>query len=148
MDRPLIIFLHGDGYDRIYQAVNIVATAASFGRTCHLFLFYHALGAYVAGDWDNARVSRSAGRIDDEPGEAPPWERALQKSFELANVPSMYDVLERSRKETDLVRVYACSNSVQYLGLEPVDVKKRVDEIVGLATMLEIASEESQVFYL
>jgi peroxiredoxin family protein len=148
MSNPLVIFLHSDSYDRIYQALNMIATAASAGRNCRLFMFYHALGAYMAGDWDQMRVSPSAGRSDDENGQAPPWEHTLQQSFELANSPSLYELLERSRKGEGEVEVFACSNSVQYLGLEPADVKRRVDAIVGLATMLEIAADDCRVLYL
>ena len=34
------------------------------------------------------------------------------------------------------------------LGLEPARVRERVDEIVGHATMLDIASQTSQVLYI
>jgi peroxiredoxin family protein len=140
MSKPLVIFLHSDGYDRIYQAVNMTLTAASAGRRCYLFLFYQALGAYMAGAWD-------------EPGqmgmtETAPWRQKLGRSFETANVPSLYELLKRARRIGGEVSVYACSNSMQYLGLDPTDVKNRVDEIVGLATMLEVSSSDCQVFYI
>jgi peroxiredoxin family protein len=148
MSEPLVIFLHSDGYDRIYQAVNMIATAAGAGRRCYLFLFYHALGSYMAGAWDNMNLSSSAGRVDGAPGESPPWARTLERSFELANLPSLYEVLERAKEEEGEVSVYACSNSMRYLDLEPDGVKRHVDGIVGLATMLEVSSDAAQVLYL
>jgi peroxiredoxin family protein len=148
MSKPLVIYLHSDAYDRIYQAVNTVATAASAGRRCYLFLFYHALGSFMADAWNDMKIGPSAGRRGDDPGESPPWGRTLESSFELANVPSLYDLLDQARSADGEVSVYACSNSAQYLGLDPADVKKRVDEIVGLATMLEISSDDCQLIYL
>ncbi len=146
MEKQLVVYLHSDGYDRIYQAVNIIMTAASAGRKCYLFLFYHGLGSFMAGAWDDMNVSKSAGRRGGEGGEA--WERSLERSFELANLPSLYQLLEQAKNQPGQVAVYACSNSVQNLSLDPADVKQRVDEIVGLATMQQISSGESQVLYL
>jgi peroxiredoxin family protein len=130
--------------DRVYQAVNILATEAGIGRTCYLFLFYHALGAFVAGEWDDLDVAPPAGR----PGDPPPWHNTLSRSFELSNAPSLYELLDRARRADGTLTVYACSNSTHYLGLEPADVKQRVDEIVGLATMLEISAGADPVLYL
>lgn len=142
MSKPLVIYLHSDSYDRVYQAVNMLITAASTGRSCYLFLFYHALGAYMAGAWDDLEVSPSAA-----PGPAP-WQQSLARSFELANLPPLYELLEQAGKADGDLNVYACSNSVQFLGLDPADVRNRVDEIVGLATMLEISANADQVLYL
>jgi peroxiredoxin family protein len=148
MTKPLVIFLHSDSYDRVYQAVNMILTAASADRKCYLFLFYHALGAYLSGDWDDLRVAPWGSRRADGRGEAPPWARVLERSFEAANVPSLYELLTRAKQYDGEVMVYACSNSVQYLKLEPAEVKERVDEIVGLTTMLEISSGSCQVLYI
>jgi peroxiredoxin family protein len=148
MSTPLVIFLHSDGYDRIYQAVNMIATAAGAGRKCYLFLFYHALGAYVADAWDDMKISPSAGSWADESGASPPWVRTLERNFELANLPSLYRLLDRAKDDEGDVTVYACSNSMRYLDLEPAEVERRVDGIVGFATMLEISSHDCQVLYL
>ena len=148
MSKPLVIYLHSDSYDRIYQAINILMTATSTGRKCYLFLFYHALGAFSAGAWDDMKVSRSSGRIEDPPDRPPSWQQRLERSFELANLPSLYELLDRARNAEGSLAVYACSNSTQYLGLDPADVKKHVDEIVGLATMLEISNSAGQVLYI
>jgi peroxiredoxin family protein len=141
MSKPLVIYLHSDSYDRIYQAVNMLMTAASTGQNGYLFLFYHALGSFMAGAWDDAQLSPSS-------GEKSPWRDTLERSFELANLPSLYDLLDRAREADGTLAVYACSNSTQFLGLDPADVKKRADQIVGLATMLEISGNADQVLYL
>ena len=148
MSKPVVICLHSDSFDRIYQAVNTLLTAASAGQRCYLFLFYHALGAYMDGAWDDMRISSSPGRVQDPRDQAPPWQRKLERSFELGNLPSLYELLDRAKNAGGPVGVYACSNSTQYLGLDPADVKKRVDEIVGLATIQDISSDAGQVLYL
>jgi peroxiredoxin family protein len=141
VSRPLVIFLHGAAYDRVYQAVNMIATASSLGRECRLFLFYHALGSFMAGEWDAPPAASGAAGL-------PAWEATLERNLELSNTPSLYDMLDRARREPGRVTVFACSNSVQLLGLEPAVVKRRVDEIIGLATMLDLCGGDCQVFYI
>lgn len=102
----------------------------------------------MAGAWDEMGLTPSAGRRGEVPPDAPEWHRALDRSFDLANLPSLYDVLERARQGDGEVLVYACSNSMHYLGLEPGDVSRRVDAIAGLATMLEVSTGDYQVLYL
>lgn len=148
MPNPLVIYLHSDSYDRVYQAINMILTAASAGRKCYLFLFYHALGAYMSGEWDDLKIAPSTGRHTDNSEEIPPWMRTLKRSFEVANTPSLYEMLARAKESDGEVVVYACSNSVQRLDLDPAAVKGRVDEIVGLAAMLEISSQSNQVVYI
>jgi len=144
MPKPLVVFLHSDSYDRVYQCVNILLTASSMGRTCYLFLFYGALGSLVAGAWDDEAWS---GYGEDAEAQRP-WARTLARRFELSDTPSPRAVLDRARSEPGGVKVLACSNSVQLLGLEPAAVKRSVDEIVGLSTMLEISGGDCQVFYI
>jgi peroxiredoxin family protein len=144
MSAPFTIFLHSCGYDRIYQAVNMLLAASSMGRPCHLFLFYQALAAYAADEWDKTIVS--GGENTGEGGT--PWDEEVTGAFELSNTPSLYGILETARNESGGVSVYACSASIQLLGLDPSEIKTKVDGIVGLATMLELSSHDGLVLYV
>jgi peroxiredoxin family protein len=136
----LAVFLHSDRYDRVYQAVGLVLTASSMGWPCHLFLFYGALGSYLAGAWDVVNIAAT--------GEDASWINTLQGSLEADNLPSCYDMLEKARGETGGVRVYACSASCKALRADVASVRERVDEVVGLPTMLRIAEEARHVLYV
>ena len=143
MSDPLVVFLHSSRYDRVYQAANLVLTASSMGQKSYLFLFYDALATFVAGEWDDTE-SIAAGKT------APPeWAVRMQRSFDLAGSPSLYDVLEMARKETGGLTVCACTTSARMLELEPAAITQRgVDEMVGLVTMLDIARSAHPVLYL
>jgi len=141
MDRPLAIFLHSASYDRIYQAASLLLTAASLGRKGYLFLFYGALATYVNGQWDDPEA------LLDVPEGAPPWAETLRRAFALSESPSPHEILDMARKEPGGLTVCACSTSTKLLGLEPADVRGRIDEIVGHATMLDLAAD-AQVLYI
>jgi peroxiredoxin family protein len=140
MTAPLVIFLHSTSYDRLFQAANLLMTASSMGRKCYLFLFYGALATFVDGSWDDTTLDPGQADLD--------WGKTLARSFELSDAPSLYEVIDMARKEAGGLTICACSTSMNMLGLEPAVVRSRVDEIVGHATMLEIASRTSQVLYI
>jgi peroxiredoxin family protein len=138
MKSGLAIFLHSHSYDRVYQAVSMVLSASSLGWPSHLFLFYQALASYIDGTWDDIRIG--AGPGDSATG--------LEKGFEAANLPSLYEMLEKAREEEGGLRIYACSASVRVTGADLAVVREHVDDIVGLTSMLKIADTVNQVLYI
>jgi peroxiredoxin family protein len=136
MKSGLAIFLHSGGYDRVYQAVSMALSASSLGWTSHLFLFYQALAGYVDGTWDDIAVGGG------ESGSR------LEAGFESANLPSLYKMIEKARGEDGGLRIYACSSSVRVLGADMAVVRERVDDVVGLTSMLKIAGTADQVLYI
>jgi peroxiredoxin family protein len=152
MKESLVIFLHNSRYDRLYQAVNILLTASSMGWRCHLFLFLEALASYMDGTWDQVDITSDDGGRSRS-GESLEEKRIaclqrLQKSFELSGHPSLYEMLDSARKEDGGLTVCACSASVRLLSLDPSRVKEKVDEIIGLSTMLRIAAEAGHTLYI
>jgi len=114
------------------------------GWPCHLFLFYGALGSYIGGTWDNVNmVDESA-----KGSEAPAWLPELEKNLELANFPSLYEMLQKARAESGGVTVCACSTSCKLLGLDLGRVREEVDEIIGLPTMLQLAGDARHAIYI
>ncbi len=142
MKSGLAIFLHSQSYDRVYQAVSMVLSASSLGWPSHLFLFYQALSSYIDGAWDDIRIGD--GLRDSATG----LDAKLEKGFEAANLPSLYEMLEKAREEEGGLRIYACSSSVRVTGADPAVVREHVDDIVGLTSMLKIADTVNQVLYI
>jgi len=133
------VFLHSDRYDRVYQSINILLGASSMGTKCYLFLFYGALATYMEGSWND--TDSLAGP------DSPPWQNRLRNGFDMADTPSLYSLLDRAKQEPGGLTVCACSASTRLLGLDPSIVSKKVDQIVGLTTMLDL-SKDARVFYI
>lgn len=145
MKTSLVIFLHSDTYDRLYQAVSLTLAASSMGWSCHLFLFYQALASYLENTWDQSNL---AGGVRGEAVTTSPWAGKIEEGFESANLPSLYDMLGKARGEAGELRTYACSSSVRILGLDIEDVRRKVDDIVGLPTMLRITETATHTWYI
>jgi peroxiredoxin family protein len=129
--KGVVIFLHSDRYDRRYQAASIALTASSMGEPVTLCLFFEALASFAEGRWSE---------VDVAPEGATGPLAQLQRGFELANVPTLEEMLERARAEKGGLTVIACSTSMKLLDLEPKELTRRgVDQVAGLPTMLELA---------
>jgi peroxiredoxin family protein len=57
-------------------------------------------------------------------------------------------MLGKAAEEQCGLKICACSASCNLLGLDIKSVREKVDEIVGLPTMLKIAAEVKHVMYL
>ena len=145
MKPSVAIFLHSHRYDRLYQASSLVLTGSSMGWQTHIFLFYQALASFVNGTWDEVNITESP---DGAVAQAPAWLRDLERGFEVSNLPSLYDMIDKAREESGGLKVLACSTSCKVLGLDMKTVRDKVDEIVGLPTMMQIAEKAMHVLYI
>ncbi|MFN0063878.1 MAG: DsrE family protein [Myxococcaceae bacterium] len=125
------IFLHAGEYDRVHQGLSIAAAASSSGRNVDVFFFWGALR-----------------RLADNQLETPDFkDEELNDRFERRGIPTA-NALLRSAAETGRLRTYACSGSLQALGLNPQDVAQRVDQVIGWTSILQITRGVVDRFYL
>lgn len=127
----LVILAHGGDWDRRFQASSLAASAAAADKQVALALFFGALDAWVRGGWD---------KLDP----APPVDRRRLESLAL---PPLSEMLAPGR-ERGLVRLYACSASTRILGLDPRQVQKTVDAILGWQSFSRMISDAGQVVTL
>jgi peroxiredoxin family protein len=153
MNPSLVVFLHSHRYDRLYQAASIVLTASAMGWPCHVFLFHGALASYIAGTWDEPNIQstleEAPGSGPTSPGEPlPDWAERLERGFEAGNFRSLYGLLEKAASESGGLKILACSTSCRLLELDTNVVREKVNEIVGLPTMIQIAADAKHALYI
>ncbi len=134
--KKFVIFAHSGTYDKLYQIVTLAITAASMGKETYIFLFFWALRRFVNNEFDVARLSSEFG----EEGER------LAKRMQAINPISLKEILQDVRGMGNL-KIYACTAAVKLMELDESVVKSRVDDVLGLTTILEIAADaETQLF--
>ena len=148
MKPALVILLHSHARDRVYQAASLCLAASSMGWACHLVLFYQALAEYVGGAWDADPGEMNAPEAGGDRRRLDGWSRSAEHGFDDAGFPPIAELLEKARGEEGGLKLYACSASVRVLGLDPEVVRRRVDEIVGLPTVLGIAESARFAWYI
>ncbi len=134
--KKFVIFAHSGTFDKLYQIVTLAITAASMGRETYIFLFFWALKKFVTEDFDVTKLSAEFG----EEG------KRLAERMQKINPISLPEILSEVRKMGNL-KVYACTAAVKLMELEESVVKSKVDDILGMTTLLEIADgAETQLF--
>ena len=134
--KKFVIFAHSGTYDKLYQIITLAITAASMGRETYIFLFFFFFKRFVNEEYDVTKLSSEYG---DE-GEK------LSKRMQKINPISLKELLHDVRTMGNL-KVYACTGAVKLMELEESVVRTRVDDILGLTTLLEMADgAETQLF--
>ena len=135
--QPLVIFAHSDGYDRLYQMASLALTAAHSGRQVTVVFFFWALHALVTDSMDELTFTAESRSAAEQ----------AKRRISTGNNPPPSEMLRLAR-ETGMVKLYACSASVQYAGLDPAQAASCVDEVVGLATILRLTLDGPNLIYI
>jgi len=135
--RPLVIYAHSDSFDRLYQVASIALTAAVSGRPVVIVLFFWALRAVVRGKMDEPVFSAASAEAAE----------VASRKISTSNSPPPSQMFSMAR-ETGRVRLFACSASMQYMGLTLEETKAAVDEVVGLSTILRLAADSPDSLYI
>ncbi|MBW7995654.1 MAG: hypothetical protein FVQ81_03565 [Candidatus Glassbacteria bacterium] len=135
--KPLVIFAHSDGFDKLYQVASIALTAAVSGKPVVVVLFFWALRAVVGGTADEPVFSACA------PGAA----EAARRKIATSNNPKPSEMLLMAR-ESGRLKLFACSASMQFMDLELEDTRAAVNEVVGMSTILRLSEQAGEVIYI
>jgi len=110
----LLILAHGGSWELRFQVTSLAASAAAAGEQVEIALFFGALDAWARGRWDAY-----------DP--APPLSAERLESLGL---PPLTEILATG-KSAGTIRIYACSASARFLGLDTATVQGSVDAILG-----------------
>ena len=131
------IICHGGSYDRLYQTVTIAVTSAALGDEVYVVLFFDALKKFVKGTMDEKELSDDMGPEKDE----------VYGRMKKMNPMSMEDMINTVKPLGNL-KFVACSANVEFMGLNKEEVSKKVDEIMGLPTILKMMKEAKNQLYI
>ena len=131
------ILSHSGSYDRLYQAVTIAVTAASLGDNVYVVLFFDALKKFVEGNMDKEDLSEDMGKEKEK----------VYKRMKTMNPLSMQEMID-TVKPLGSLKFIACSANVEFMGLEKNRVVEKVDEIIGLPTILKMMKESKNQLYI
>ena len=127
---PVLIFLHHGEYETVHQGVSIAAAATASGRRAELYFSWWALERLVKD------------RLDE-----PDLREDVAGHMERRGVPTLRELLTHLR-ESGLATLHACSGSLHALGLNPPDVEKKVDSLVGWSAVLKRTEGNPNRFFL
>jgi peroxiredoxin family protein len=134
----LAVFLHSGDYDRLHQGAAIAAAGVAAQRPVEVYFFWWALERLATGQLGHPSFSHAC---------QGPRAEGLAHRFEERAFPTAATLLESARR-SGTCRVFACSASMEMLGLKPTVLEPLVDSILGWSAILARTEGVSDRFYL
>ena len=137
----MAIVLTSGTVDRLIPFSTMVSGAVAMGYDVHVFASFWGLAAFrkdpAGATPSHPPVSPGYGRDGDRLATTlrekrfPPWKQIVGKAKSIGSL-----------------HVYACSQSMELLGLNAPDLDPLVDEVAGIATFVDRTKEAVQSYWI
>ncbi|UCE16170.1 MAG: DsrE/DsrF/DrsH-like family protein [Candidatus Bathyarchaeota archaeon] len=127
--KKLALVVQGGTLDKLYCAFILASTAVAIDMEAHLYFTFWGLNMLVKGAMEKASLPTTYKHLEEQ----------MMKNLERMKYPTPYEMLKRL-KASDLFKMYACSPTMEMFGIKKEDLIPEVEEIVGAATFLDIAT--------
>ena len=122
--------VHSGTLDKLYPVFMLASTGGAMEAEVHLFFTFWGLDAVKKGGLDKAKL----------PGIMSVGTGMMKGKIKKVGVPTLVELLAMCR-ETENVKLYACSTTMALMDVKKEDLIDEVDEIVGAATFLDLAMD-------
>jgi peroxiredoxin family protein len=130
----LTVLLHDGSYDRVTNALSLAIVALSMGMEAHIMLTYGGLRRFVKGN------------LETQDGTDGELFAQMQRGLDSGRFHTVAEKLQAARELG--LKLYACTTAMATLGVERQDLVDEVDEIMGLATFMNLAKDASINWYI
>lgn len=138
MENRMSLIVFSGTVDKLMAASILTTGAAAMGMDVEVFLTTWGIEAFRKGNsTTNTKVSK-----DFEEYGSLMMEQMMKKQ-----VPSWMDNF-KGAKEIGTVNIYACSMTMELFGIKLEDLEPIVDDVTGVATFIERASEGRITLFL
>jgi len=135
--KKLAIVVQGGTIDKLYCAFILASTAAATDMEAHLYFTFWGLQMLVKGAMEKAGLPATYKHLEEK----------MRENLKIMKYPTPYEMLKRL-KQSSLFKMYACSPTMEMFGVKKEDLIPEVEEIVGAATFLEIASTADVTLFI
>jgi len=135
--RKLAIVVQGGTLDKLYCTFILASTATAMDMKAHLYFTFWGLNALVKGAMEKAGLPATYKHLEEQ----------MKRNLERMKYPTPYEMLQRL-KQSGMLKIYACSPSMEMFGIKKEDLIPEVDEIAGAATFLEVAAEADITLFI
>jgi len=135
--KKMAIIVHSGSLDKLYPVFMLSSTGAAMDVETHLFFTFWGLMALKKGGLESAGL----------PGVMTLGTGMMKGKIKDAKVPTLTELLAMCRKMGN-VKIYACSTTMEIMGVKKEDLIPEVDNIVGAATFLNIALDSDVQLFI
>jgi peroxiredoxin family protein len=149
----LVIICSKGSLDMAYPPLMLATTAAAMGMDVHLYFTFWGINMVTKKTVDSLKMSPVGNPALPMPtvlGVLPGMSRMLtwmmQKRMSRTKMPTIKQLIATA-KDTG-VQFHACSPTMDMMGLSKDDLIPEVDDIIGAATYLDLASEDAITLFV
>jgi peroxiredoxin family protein len=135
--KKMAIIVHSGSLDKLYPVFMLSSTGAAMDVETHLFFTFWGLNALKKGGLESAGLP---GLMTIDTG-------MMKEKIKNAKVPSLTDLLKMCRQMGN-VKIYACSTTMEMMGVKKEELIPEVDDIVGAASFLSIALDSDVQLFI
>ncbi len=128
--KKLAIIVHSGTLDRLYCAFILGSTATALDMETHLYFTFWGLNVLVKGGLEKAGLPVTYKHMEEK----------MKKKLQQMKYPTLYEMLKRM-KASGLLKIYACSPTMEMFDVKKEDLIPEVDEIAGAAAFLDLAAD-------
>lgn len=151
MKKKLLIVVSKGTLDMAYPPFMMATTAASMGMEAHLYFTFW--GMDIITNSKALKISPignpSLGLpniIGVIPGMTQITTWMMKRKIQVSNMPTIESLIEMAKKVG--VKFHACSPTMKLIGIKKEDLIPQCDDIIGAATFLDMAAEDSITLFV
>ena len=135
--KKLAMVVQSGTLDKLFCAFILGSTATSMDMEAHLYFTFWGLNSLVKGALDKVGLPATYKHMEEQ----------MKKKLKEMKYPTPYEMLKRM-KATGLLKIYACSPTMEMFNIKKEDLIPEVDEIAGAATFLDVASDADITLFI
>jgi len=128
--KKLALIVHSGTLDKLLCAFILGTTATAMDMEAHLYFTFWGLKMLKKGALEKAGLPATYKHMEEQ----------LKKKLKEMNYPTPYEMLKRM-KASGLLKIYACSPTMEMFGVKKEDLIPEVDQIAGAAAFLDLATD-------
>jgi peroxiredoxin family protein len=135
--QKMAIIVQSGSLDKLYPLFMLSSTAAAMDVETHLFFTFWGLNALKKGGLESAGL----------PGDMRDGTEMMKERIKNAKIPTLPELLKMC-KQMGNVKLYACSTTMEIMGVKKEELVPEVDDVVGAASFLAIALDSNVQLFI
>lgn len=132
-----IIYAHNATYDKLHQVATLGLTAAAMGKDVTVVLLF----------WTIKKIAEGRMNEVDFPPEYQKYHEEVTRLLVERKVPLISEMFNEAR-QVGQFQLVACSAGLEYMGVDANAVAKQVDEVMGLPSIIAMASGAETTLFI
>lgn len=149
----LVIVCSKGSLDMAYPPLMLATTGAAMGMEVHLYFTFWGINMISKKTIDSLKISPVGNPalpmpniLGMLPGMTSMLTSMMQKKMDKIKMPTIPEMIKTAKESG--VKFHACSPTLDMMGLKREDLIPEVDDIIGAATYLDLASEDAITLFV